>query len=293
MLRRLFFLLLLVTSCTACETVTPMLQTFWANTDKPGAKVRGAEFAGMTTRSLTLNLDVEVSNPYAVALPMTDLTYGMEMPGKSDEPIFSGKLADPGTVPAKSSSRITVPVTIDFPGLLAALGGVKPGSIVPYKLTGQLDVKNPLSADPLSLPFSHEGELPVPAPPDIQVGGIEWQSISLSEVSGALKLDLANPNDFAVTLSELDYGLKLNDTDISSGDVRDQAPDGIAFQPGAKQSLEIPLNLKPSQIGLAALGMLKSRNANYELQGHYRIETPFGPITDAYEKKGSTGMGTK
>ncbi|MBX3730049.1 MAG: LEA type 2 family protein [Candidatus Sumerlaeia bacterium] len=280
------FLLVLVLMLCGCETLRPLLEGM----EKPGVRVIGADFDGLTTKSLGLRLDVEVTNPYAVALPLTRMAYSLESPGKADGAVLTGGLDEPGIVPAKGAKRLSVPVAIEFASLLTALRDVRPGAIVPYKLNGEFLFDPPLGAEPVPLRFSHGGELPVPAPPDIRVADIEWKSLSLTDVTGALRMEVGNPNSFAVKLSELSYGLKLNGQSIASGLVEEAAKGGLSFDAGGSKTVEVPLKLRPADLGLAAVRMLRDRDASYDLSGAFRIETPFGPIGETYKRAGTTAM---
>jgi len=264
-------------SLGGCSTLSNML-------DKPSARVTGAHLSDLSLDSVGMVFDVEVSNPYSVALPLTDLAYKLS---SSDKEFLSGKasLAAGGvsSIPAKGSKTLQLPATVTFQSLLAAVSSVKPGQVVPYKADMTLSADAP-AVGPISLPISHTGQVPVPAVPDVQVTDVKWDKLSLTEAKATMKLDVTNTNQFAVDLSKLAYQLKLDDRDIASSSISK----GLKFSPGGKQTLEVPLSFSPQQLGLAALDMLRGKGAGYRILGNIEGVTPFGPVTLPYDKQGKT-----
>ncbi len=272
-------LVLCAASLGGCSTISGML-------DKPSARVVGAHLNDLSLESAGMVFDVEVSNPYSVALPLTDLAYTLS---SSDKQFLSGKanLAGGGvsSIPAKGSRTVQVPATVTFQALLAAVSGVKPGQVVPYKADMTLSADAP-AVGPISLPISHKGELPVPAVPDVQVADVKWDKLSLTEAKATMKLDVTNTNQFAVDLSKLAYQLKLDDRDIASSSITK----ALKFTPGGKQSIEVPVSFSPQQLGLAAFDMLRGKGSGYRILGSLEGVTPFGPVTLPYDRQGKTSF---
>jgi len=123
---------LLAVSLSACETLQTVL-----NVERPSASLKGLNFEDVSIDSATLVFDVEVENPYPVALPLTKMNYGLSTGGNS---FLSGSAEIAGAVPAKSSKILSLPAKINYIDMLKALKGVRPGTQIPYKASMELSV---------------------------------------------------------------------------------------------------------------------------------------------------------
>jgi LEA14-like dessication related protein len=126
---------------------------------KPAAQLTGVKFEEVKLDSAMLLFDVEVDNPYPVALPLTDFDYGLSTGAQT---FLSGHANSKTTVPAKSTRIVTLPATINYMEMLRALKGVRPGSKIPYKAALGLSVNAPAWGR-IRLPLKKEGELVLPS----------------------------------------------------------------------------------------------------------------------------------
>ena len=147
-------LVLLITCVTGCETIQEGF-----NLRKPTARLTGLKFEEVKLDSATLVFDVEIDNHYPVALPLTNFDYTLS---SNAEQFLSGSAKSQTAVPAKSSKTISLPVRIDYIGMLKALKGVRPGSKIPYGAELGLSVDTP-ALGLVRLPLKKEGELVLPS----------------------------------------------------------------------------------------------------------------------------------
>ncbi|MGI9015331.1 MAG: LEA type 2 family protein [Phycisphaerales bacterium] len=274
-------LILLAVACI-CATASgcSSLDRMMGDDDRPRARVRGVNLQGLTLDGATLGFDVEVTNPYPLPLPLVNLDYNLVSQGRS---FFNGAAPLSGTIPAHGSRLVTLPATFAFRDVLAILSDIQPGAIVPYVAELGLGVDAP-GLGLLTLPLRKEGELPVPAVPEVQVAGIDIKSLSLSEASAVIQLDVKNLNQFKATLNGLNYALSLGGYDIAAAAV-DRS---VAFKPGEQERLSIPVSFDPRALGMAALNMLRSNSATYEIDGLMDFETPFGNMNLPFSRIGET-----
>lgn len=271
---------------TSCAQFNDLLGSAIAGAKKPSLSMTGARITDLRADGLQLEFDVDVLNPYDMPMPLTNIKYALGVGADTSTPLFNGAIESQGSIPAKGKKGFKVPVDIGFSQLLAAASAIKPGQVVPYKTDLGFAVKVPGTEESLELPVSHEGQFPVPAPPEISLAEIEWGEMSLTSAKGALKMKVRNSNEFVASLSKLNYGLKLNGTKVFSGEVADQ----LDFAAGGEQTISIPIAIKPLDFGLAAVNMLKSGNADYSLDGNVNVGTPFGDLKQSFAKVGKTGM---
>jgi LEA14-like dessication related protein len=257
-----------------CETLSEIVSSM----DKPTADVVGASLRDLTLEGAGLDFDVEVRNPYAAALPLVNLEYGI---ASSGTPLVSGAAPLSGTIPAGGSRVVTLPAHVTFADALAALGGVRPGAVVPYEADLTLSIDAP-GVGPIGLPLSHAGELPIPAVPEIDVQHMTLGQVSLDEVAAVLRMRVRNTNQFRAALSSMDYRLALGGTPVAQSTVTR----GLSLEPGASGELEIPLSFSPMRAGTAILGLLRGDEAGFEMTGSMALDTPFGAMTVPFDQRG-------
>lgn len=146
---RLMCLGLLSVACAGCSSL---------GLKKPEAAITGMKIQRADAAGLTLNFDVEVSNPNSVALPVTGVEYALSTAGQQ---VLAGKADPQGSVPANGVRRLVLPVTLSFEDLLSAgqaIGGG--GGDIPYVIDGALLLSNRSSLlGSLRVPLRYSGTL--------------------------------------------------------------------------------------------------------------------------------------
>ena len=264
---------LLVSSLAGCSALDMLA--------KPSAHITGVKFGDIGLKAATLVFDVDVSNPYSVVLPLMNIDYGL---ASGATPFLSGKADLQGTVPARGSKTVSLPVQIAYAGLLDVLKGVRPGAVVPYTAEMGLSVNAPV-AGVLRLPLKKEGKLPVPTVPEVSVQEIKWDKVSLDRAGGRFKLNMVNRNQFPIELSKLTYGLSLGETEVANSSLTKAVPFGAD---GGAGTIDIPISFSPKQMGLAVFQMITGKKAGYTLKGMLDVKTPFGPMSLPINKVGDT-----
>jgi LEA14-like dessication related protein len=248
--------------------------------NRPTAKIVGARLAGVNTEAANLVFDVDVSNPYAFPLPLTNLDFALATQGA---PFVTGTARSQGEVPAKGKKRIAVPVSTRFSELFAVAQGVKPGQVVPYVANFNFTAEAP-AIGTVSLPVTHSGELPIPTSPQVELKQIRWDALSIEEARATMLIRVVNRNAFPIEINRVGYTLELGgihilDTGIGSG---------AKFEANGEQTLEAPLTFSPKRLGAVGFQMLGGRGAGYRFAGTVNASTPQGPIDMPFEKKGET-----
>jgi LEA14-like dessication related protein len=267
---------LALTMLGGCET----LQGIVDSSPRPSANITAARLSDLSLDQVTLDFDVEIENPYSVALPLTDLTYSIASGGDA---FLSGAAPIAGSVPARGSKTITMPARISFAEVLNIVAGVRPGAVVPYTADLDLSVDAP-GVGVMNLPLKQKGELPVPAVPSVKLESVDWENLSLRSASALLKIRIENTNSFPIDLAGFDYGLSLAGADVIDAKLRNAA----SLAPGEGAVLEIPISVSPSDLGMSAFRMLTGDGAGYTLGGSMDASTPFGPITLPFNVTGQT-----
>ena len=151
-LRPVTSLFAIVLVCGGCTTLK-----------QPTATFKTMDVAAVTPSGFTMAFDLDVQNPNAVALPLSDADYELALGGVA---VLDGKAKPQGTLPANGSLPITLPVTVTYENLLAAETAIlKGGGKIPYAFTGEINLAGggpkTLLGQPTSVPLKYQGTLDV------------------------------------------------------------------------------------------------------------------------------------
>jgi LEA14-like dessication related protein len=152
--RRLLAVVPLILVSLACSAVK-----------QPTASFQSMNVTDVTPQGFTMAFDLDVRNPNAVALPISQADYKVGFGGVD---VLNGKATPSGTLPANGSAAVKLPVTITYENLLAAEKAiVNGGGKLPYSFTGSMKFnagdKNMLTQalGGVSVPLRYEGTLDV------------------------------------------------------------------------------------------------------------------------------------
>ncbi|KOR32473.1 hypothetical protein TI05_07080 [Achromatium sp. WMS3] len=110
--------------------------------------------------------NVDVQNPYAIALPLLDIDYNIV---SEQNKLFSGQADLNTTIPAAQSKTIALPVQINYSDLIKV---ARLGSTIPYQANIGLSFNAPVIGK-MRLPLSKTGNLKIPT--ISQAGNLLWQ----------------------------------------------------------------------------------------------------------------------
>lgn len=261
-----------------CQSMQDVLN----NAPKPGAHVIGTSIRGLSLQNIVLLFDIEVQNPYAVALPLADLGYALTSNGKN---FLEGSLKPTGTIPAHGKQVLQVPATVQFSSLASVLKGVKPGSVLPYTANFKIGVDTPVAGH-VEVPLSKSGELPVPAVPRVEIASFAVDKLGLDQIKASAKLQIHNNNQFALDLSKFGAKFALAGVDIGSGKVAGP----VSLPAGKDAAIDVPLSISPRAVGLSLVNLLRGNQIAYNVSGTFDADSRFGPISLPFNHTGNTAI---
>jgi LEA14-like dessication related protein len=268
-------LLALAAGCKSLQDMAGMAQ-------KPTAHVVGTSVRGLSLTNIVLLFDIEVANPYAVAVPLADLSYALDSGGHK---LLSGSIQPSGSIPAKGKQVIQLPVTVAFAPVLTAMKGVKPGAVLPYTADFRLGIDAP-AIGRLEAPFSRKGELPIPTVPEVELSSFEVGKLGLDRTTGTAKLRIRNTNQFALDLKRVGMSFSLGGAEVGSSRVSDAA----SLQSGESANLEVPLSFSPRAVGASLFNLLRGKQIAYQVSGSLEANTRFGQVSIPYNKIGNAAV---
>nr|WCF34211.1 late embryonic abundant protein 2.3 [Phoenix dactylifera] len=247
---------------------------------KPTADVAGVHIPSINLEKAEIVVDVLITNPNPVPIPLIDIDYLIESDGRK---LVSGLIPDAGTIHAHGSETVKIPVTLIYDDIKNTYDDIKPGSIIPYRIKVDLIVDVPIFGR-LTLPLEKKGEIPVPYKPDVDLEKIHFNKFSFEETTATLHLKLENKNDFDLGLNALDYEIWLSDVSIGAAELTKS----IKLEKNGITKMEIPITFRPKDFGSALWDMIRGRGTGYSLKGNIDVDTPFGRMKLPICKEGGT-----
>lgn len=256
MSHRLNFLLLAsvaalsISSCAYLRMLAPA--------EKPKLSYKSVRPRDLSFRSITLDFDFELQNPYAVGMKLVSLDYRLEVDGN---PLLQGKSAEPITVAPKQASIVTLPYTIEFQRVAKALESLfSSRDKLPYRLEVVFGVDTPIGV--IQVPARAEGDMPLPKLPEIAMGDVQLGSMGLTGAEVVFTLLVKNRSSFPLHLEGATYGVQLGGVPVTEGNAR-------VPEVGAQQSapVRIPVQLNFLKLGPQVAKMVKTKQLDYSLAG--------------------------
>lgn len=272
------FALLALALLPGCQS----LQDIIGGAPKPTARVIGTSIRGLSLDNIVLLFDVEIENPYTTSLPLIDLGYSLASGGNK---FLEGTLTPTGSIPAHGKQVVQLPATVPFATLFTALKGVKPGAVVAYTADFRIGVNVPVLGR-IDVPLSKNGELPVPAVPQVEMGSLSMGKLGLDQITATARLRIRNPNQFALDLTRLRVNFALGGLDV--GGSRLASPMSIASKQEA--TIDVPLSFSPRAVGVGIVNLLRGNQIAYQVSGSLDADTRFGPLSLPFSRIGNTAV---
>jgi len=128
---------------------------------KPTVAFQRMSIGDVTAQGFTMNVDVDIANPNAVAIPLTNADYSIALGGV--QVVNAAKVKPSASIPANGHGTISIPIPLSFENLLSAEEAIrKGGGSVAYGLDAAFDFDTGLPViGNQRVPLRHEGTLNV------------------------------------------------------------------------------------------------------------------------------------
>ncbi|MBN2202022.1 LEA type 2 family protein, partial [bacterium] len=227
----------------SCATLQQM-----AALQAPALSVEGVRLSGLSFEAADLVLDVGVSNPNPVSIPLSGFDYDLQVESHS---LFKGNQASKQAVAAGAKSVVRIPFTLNFRDLYQAVSAMKSRDSVQYRIDCGLSFNVPVLG-PVRVPASFSSRLPAVKPPSVKIQSLKVKKTGLTGADLELSLNVSNPNVFSFGLQKLAYDFKVNGLSWAAGTASETA----SISAKGKQTVRIPVSLNFLQMGQTVAGLL-------------------------------------
>lgn len=237
-----------------------------AETIKPTAKVTGMQLTNINFDQVDLVFDLAVKNENPVPLKLAGMNYELKIENQS---LVSGVSDQAIKIKANSTSAVQLPITLKFSDLKNLSSELWGKDKVSYQLLSQFNVKLPVIGNYV-IPVSKEGELPVPKVPEIKLKDVKVKNVSFVSAKLVARVEVGNPNDFDLALSNINYQLNINQRNWGKGAIKNS----VNIPKHGKAIVEIPLKVNFLSAGKSVYDVVINRKPiNYRLRGNATINT--------------------
>lgn len=261
---RIIILSSLLLSCAALKKMV--------KNSSPTIKTGQVTVENLSFDGIDLLLDLHVTNPNPIEIPLTGLSYIITM---NEKPILSGKKTDNPKVSASTTSTIQLPFHVSFSDIQSISTDILSKDEIKLDIKSELFFTIPL-VGAKSITFETSQTVPIPKIPTLKVGKFSKKDISFSGATLVFEIEINNPNSVALKLNDLNYAFSISGNELLKSGISNT----IVIPKNAKKSIPIEFKVNFINAGIVLYNTLQnSSNLNYSMNGSFNsnLDLPYFP----------------
>ena len=253
----------------------PLLRTY---SQKPRIKLTRVDVVQVVFTGAKLAAELDVENRIPSAITVGRIHWSVSVDGTA---LAGGDIANGISIAANAHAPVTVPFEVKFADLYKIGDKYKDADVAPYHLEGTMELDTPLG--PLSIPFHHDGTVPVLKVPEVDLARVEARGVGFSGADVRLSFHVKNPNNLALGVQTLDYQVTLAGARLANGHL----PTPLDLQPKSTGAFEADVHVSFSDAAQAAQSLAGRNSAEYSIGGNIAAKTPWGVVDTPFERAGT------
>ena len=254
-----------------------------ANIQHPQVSFSGAKITGLSFDAADLLFDIKIRNPNSVGLTMAGFSYDLLI----NEISFLKGNQDRGlSIEASGENTVQLPLTLNYMDLYQTFQGIRDQDLSTYQMNFGFAFDLPVLGH-VNIPVSKSGDFPLLKLPKIEINTLRLKSLSLTGAELLLRIQLDNPNAFAMLLNKLQYDFIVNDQKWIGGYAAE--PTQIAEK--GQGYIDIPISLNILQMGRSVYQLLSgNEDLSYQFGGNVDLATSLpllGEVSLPFDRSGS------
>jgi len=248
--------------CTTCDLLKEVVKA-------PEVTLKSVDFTNIDFEGLTLLSKIDIQNDNSVTIPLPKIDWILNI---IDNKFADGNIKSDGALKSRGSTEVQFPVNFTYEDIINTFLALTDEN-ARYKINMTAHIPVPQLGD-MSWPFSHEGKIPLMRLPDIDIERPTASFTSLTSGKIEFALKLKNNGNVTVTVNDLSYILKINNTSLPQVGVIGKPN----INPGATEKITIQLPLTLQNITDIGYSILIGNNFTYDLTGNYKFGIPDFPL---------------
>ncbi len=270
------FFIILSLFISSCAGVREFVETFL---QKPQITLEEVSIQDASLLAATMVFHYRITNPNPIGVRLDHIAYTLTFNSKE---FVKGTLDQGIQIKATGSEMVALPITVNYLELFQSITEFIQEETINYNIFGSAGV------GPITIPYSKKGILNLPKIPKVSMNKVRLSKITLSGASVIFSLDLSHSNPFTLSLSGLDYQIKLGGTEFARGTTVNIA----SLSENGKTTIEIPINVSFLRLGRSAYNLLKQGACDYEITGSLNINSSqLGKKSFPFQKGGKVPIG--
>jgi LEA14-like dessication related protein len=179
--------------------------------EKPRLTFRGVEVRSATLSELQVDVVLDIENPNSVELALArgELTLSVEGRRLATLQPTRGLRAAP-----RATTQVRIPARVRYLDAVATASAFHHQRSVRFRVEGSVGIDTPIGV--LDFPISEEGDLPLPALPDVAVESARVEEIGLGGGTLVLTLAVHNPNPVPLWLDAVHGRLLVAQAEVAT-----------------------------------------------------------------------------
>ncbi len=253
----LLFIPIFLFTISGCSELDNLLKN-------PEAKIESIEIINIDFTSLTLQVNVEISNPNPVGITLDAYDYGLSIQGNE---WLSGRQEKPVSLKAGGKSIIPIPVEITYQELLSTIESFPGSESVPVGIRMGLEIAFPYMGG-IRLEVSGKGDIPILKIPLIQPNSINVDRVTLSGAEITLSFNIVNPNSSALIVNTAEGQVIVSDNEWGSISTNG----AVKVPPRSSRNINLKMNIDFAEVGRSAWNLLTGNgHADIRIEGDMDI----------------------
>lgn len=258
-LRHALFPLVILSAALAlkgCATLDQIIQ-------KPTAQFSHMTITNADLMQANVVFNFNVANPNPINIRANRITYDLKLNGRN---FVAGELAQGMTLAGGSTSKLSIPVTLQYLDFFESLAQMWKAKGADYTLTGGFSV------GPFRIPYQARGAFDLPKMPKFSMETIQVENFSLSGARLNCQLKMDNPNAFDLLFKRFNYNLNLGGTSFAQASALTSGP--IAGK--SNSVVNFAFDVSFAQLGMSAYQLLVGDKSDFTLDGGMVLDSPTG-----------------
>lgn len=169
--------------------------------DPPVLRIDALLPTAMDANGVTLQLVGRIENPNPVSLSVSHFDYGLELGGR---PVDGGRVTSGVVLPAQGGVAVMIPARMRWAAVPDLVTMLTLDEAAPVRVSGVAVVQGAGA-----LPYQATGQVVLPKLPRVALADTVLRESNLLRTTVEVRLEIENPNDFALPTGHLDYDLSL------------------------------------------------------------------------------------
>jgi LEA14-like dessication related protein len=222
--------------------------------EKPRLTFKGIEVRSATLSELRADVLIDIENPNSIELAVARGELSLSIEGRRLATLqpTGGLRAAP-----RATTQLRIPARIQYLDAISTASTFHHQRSVKFRVEGSVGIDTPIGV--LDFPIAEEGELPLPALPDVSVESAQLEDVGLSGGTLRVTLGVRNPNPVPLWLDAVHGRVLLSGAEVATVSTADLGE----VAPGATKQLAVPFHLSlgsaPALLGAIAQGDARVR----------------------------------